>query len=73
MKGRRAGGETVTVTRNEILTGVNSPEQYILAIVEVEDGQARPPCYVRQPFGKEPDFGVNYDLSELLARSEAPT
>jgi hypothetical protein len=35
VKGRRAGADTVTVTRNEILTAINSPEQYILAIVEV--------------------------------------
>ena len=30
------------------------------------------PYYVRNPFTKEPDFGVasiNYDLSELLARA----
>lgn len=72
VKGRRAGAKTVTVTRNEILTGVNSPEGYILAVVEIEDGQARPPRYVRELFKKEPDFGVtsvNYDLKELLGRS----
>ena len=76
VKGRRAGADTVTVTRNEVLTGINSPEQYILAIVEVEDGKARPPRYVRKPFEKEPGFGVtssNYDLKELLARSKAPS
>jgi len=28
------------IARNEILTGINSPKQYILAIVEVEDGQS---------------------------------
>jgi hypothetical protein len=37
-EGQSAGAETVTVTRNEILTGYSSPEQYILAIVEVENG-----------------------------------
>ncbi|MDY6877086.1 MAG: helicase-related protein [Chloroflexota bacterium] len=76
VKGRRAGADTVTVTRNEILTGINSPDQYILAIVEVEDGKAHPPHYIRKPFKKEPDFGVtsvNYNLKELLAQSEAPT
>ena len=53
----------------------NSPEQYVLAIAEVEDGQAREPRYVRRPFGKEPDFGVtsvNYDLRELLEKSTNP-
>jgi len=75
VKGRRIGAETVTITRNEILTGINSPEQYILAIVQVENAKAQNPCYVRQPFGKEPDFGVtsvNYNLKELLVRSEVP-
>ena len=64
----------MTVTRNEILTGINSPEQFILAIVKVEDGQAGEPRYVCQPFGKEPDFGVTsvtYDLGGLLACSQA--
>jgi superfamily II DNA or RNA helicase len=76
VKGRRVGAKTVTVTRNEILYSFNVPEQYILALVEVENGQARPPRYVRRPFAKEPDFGVtsvNYDLGDLLARSsESP-
>jgi hypothetical protein len=72
VKGRRAGADTVTITRNEILTGINSPRQFILALVEVEDGEAREPRYVREPFGAEPDFGVtsvNYDLRELLSAS----
>jgi hypothetical protein len=31
--------------------------------------------YLRQPFQREPDFGVtsvNYDLPELMARAEEP-
>jgi hypothetical protein len=73
VKGRTVGAETVTITKNEILTGLNKPEQFILAIVEVEGDTAHAPHYVRRPFGIEPDFGVtsvNYDLSDLLARSE---
>ncbi len=75
VKGRRAGARTVTVTKNEILTGINSAEQFILAIVEVRDGQAAVPRYVRTPFDAEPGFAVtsvNYDLRELLARSTEP-
>ncbi|MBU1746752.1 MAG: DUF3883 domain-containing protein [Chloroflexi bacterium] len=75
VKGRRAGADTVTITRNEILTGINSPEQYILALVVVEDGQARASRYVRKPFAKEPDFGVtsvNYGMKELLGKSQEP-
>jgi hypothetical protein len=36
---------------------------------------AQLPRYVRRPFQREPDFGaesVNYDLDELLAKSEEP-
>lgn len=72
VKGRRVGAETVTITRNEILTGINSGEQYILALVQVENGVARPPHYVVQPFQREPDFGVtsiNYNVRELLQQS----
>jgi hypothetical protein len=75
VKGRRAGAQTVTITRNEILVGLNQPEQFILALVEVENAQAKPPRYVRQPFHKEPDFGVtsiNYTLPELLSQSTQP-
>lgn len=69
VKGRRAGAETVTVTRNEILTALNTPEQFILAIVLVDGRTFEQPHYVRGAFGKEPGFGVtsvNYDLRDLL-------
>jgi hypothetical protein len=75
VKGRRAGADTVTVTRNEILYGMNVPEQYILAVVEIEDGQPGPSRYIYNPFGEEPYFGVtsvNYNLNELLACSKTP-
>ena len=73
VKGRRAGADTVTISRNEILTALNAPEQFILALVEVGGGQASPPRYLRRPFGKEPDFGVtsvNYNIGTLLKSSE---
>ncbi len=76
VKGRVQGAATVTVTKNEILTSLNKPEDYILAIVEFRDGGAEQVHYVRRPFRREPDFGVtsvNYDLPELLARAETPS
>jgi len=72
VKGRRAGAPTVTVTRNEILTALNKPDDFILAIVEV-DGDRAVPHYIRKPFQREPDFGVtsvNYSVSELLRMEE---
>ncbi len=76
VKGRVQGASTVTVTKNEILTSLNKPDDYILAIVEFLDGENDRVHYVRRPFHREPDFGVtsvNYDLPELLARAEAPS
>ena len=76
VKGRVVGAETVTITRNEILTALNKPDAFILAVVEVEGDAARAPRYVRRPFALEPDFGVtsvNYDLGDLLARAQPPT
>jgi hypothetical protein len=70
-----SGAETITVTRNEILTALNKPDDYILAIVEfLDDGQHRV-HYLRQPFRREPDFGaasVDYNIAKLLARASEP-
>jgi hypothetical protein len=68
VKGRIAGAETVTVTKNEVLTCLNKPDQFILAIVEVDDDSTKV-SYIRRPFQKEPDFGVtsiNYNIQELV-------
>jgi hypothetical protein len=79
VKGRIEGADTVTVTKNEILTALNKPEDYILALVEVpksEEFGTDKNCvvrYVKQPFQKEPDFGassVNYNWKDLWQRSE---
>jgi superfamily II DNA or RNA helicase len=74
VKGRAAGAKTVTVTKNEILTALNKPEEFILAIVEL-DGDASRVYYVRKPFQREPDFGVtsvNYAIEDLIRRGEKP-
>jgi SNF2 family DNA or RNA helicase len=74
VKGRVSGAETVTVTRNEILYSLNKPDDFILALVEFMDEDTHRVHYLRQPFRREPDFGVtsvNYDFAELLARAEA--
>ena len=76
VKGRVSGAETVTVTRNEILYSLNKPEDFILGIVEFLEGDAHRVHYVREPFRREPDFGVtsvNYDFAELLARAQPPS
>ncbi len=50
VKGRIQGAETVTVTRNEILTGLNTGGQYRLALVEVLPGGGERVRYLADPF-----------------------
>ncbi|MFB3901925.1 MAG: helicase-related protein [Acidobacteriota bacterium] len=75
VKGRVAGANVITVTKNEVLYSLNKPDSFILAIVEFcADGSHRV-HYIRRPFQREPDFGVtsvNYDFSELRAKGERP-
>jgi hypothetical protein len=76
VKGRVAGADTITVTRNEILYSLNKPDEFILAIVEFMEGDTHRVHYVRRPFRSEPDFGVtsvNYDFAELLMRAQEPS
>ena len=75
VKGRATGADSVTVTSNEILTALNKPEDFILAIVEFQEADGHRVHYLREPFQREPDFGVtsvNYKLDELIARAGAP-
>jgi SNF2 family DNA or RNA helicase len=76
VKGRVSGADTVTITKNEILYSLNKPDDFILAIVEFQGGDAHRVHYLRRPFHREPDFGVtsvNYEFAGLLGRAEIPT
>ncbi len=73
VKGRTKEQNTITVTRNEILYGLNQQDKFILAIVLVDGDQYEGPFYVTKPFTQEPDWAVtsiNLDLDQLLARAE---
>ncbi|MDY0398648.1 MAG: helicase-related protein [Desulfuromonas thiophila] len=75
VKGRAKGATTITVTRNEILYGLNQTDKFILAIVLVNDQGYEGPYYVRRPFTQEPDWAVtsiNLNLDQLLAKSGLP-
>lgn len=72
VKGRVKGADTVTVTKNEILTAFNKPDEYILAIVEV-NGTSTRTVYLKKPFRERPDFAatsINYSIAELMNSSE---
>ncbi|MFZ4701706.1 MAG: DUF3883 domain-containing protein [Candidatus Methylumidiphilus sp.] len=73
VKGRAKGQSTITVSRNEILYGLNQADKFMLAIVLVDGEQHEGPYYLRNPFTQEPDWAVtsiNLDLQELLAKAE---
>ena len=75
VKGRAKGQSTITVSRNEIIYGLNQVDKFILAIVIVDGDNFEGPYYVNNPFTQEPDFGVasiNYGLDLLLAKSMQP-
>ena len=77
VKGRAEGANTITVTKNEVLTCLNKPDDYILAIVEFKKNGTEPAVYyVRNPFKREPDFSansVNYSMAELLKSAKNMT
>ena len=76
VKGRVDGADTVMITRQEIITSLHEPEKFILAVVEVSNGFAGEPHYVRGALDeREPPFdqvSIQFNLKRLLARAEAP-
>ncbi len=78
VKGRVAGAITVTVSRNEILTSMNEPDRFILALVEVSP-HGETVRYLRRPFeGRSEDFvfevtSVNFTWSALWNRAAPPS
>lgn len=75
VKGRASGADTVTLTRNEILTALNSPERWLLALVEVGD-EAGEPNYLYEPLHGEPEpsfrvSSVSYTIDRLHRRGLA--
>jgi hypothetical protein len=76
VKGRIYGATTVTVTRNEILYGLNQADKFHLAIVFVrDDDSVDGPHFLQSPFDGEPGWGVasiTYEIKALMARARKP-
>ena len=63
------GQSTITVTRNEILYGLNQADKFILALVIIDGESHEGPYYIRKPFNQEPDWAVtsiNFDIYNLM-------
>lgn len=72
VKGRKKGASTITISKNEILAGLNNPENFILALVEVEGTKTRT-TYLSSPFEKELDrtaVSANFDINQLKKQSK---
>lgn len=81
VKGRIAGADAVTLTKNEILCALNVPERFRLAVVIVDgngDGsgeKARAPVYITGLDYGQLGFGqtaASYHLATLLACARPP-
>jgi superfamily II DNA or RNA helicase len=74
-KGRSEGADTVSLTRKEILTALNVPDKFRLAIVLIEGGQPADPVYVTEFDWGQPGFAQThstYSLAALLSRGGPP-
>lgn len=72
VKGRAAGADTVTLSKNEIMCALNRPDGWILAVVEVY-GPTTHTTYLRRPALRAPVFtenSVTYDLRLLRESAE---
>ena len=72
VKGRQHEALTVTVSRNEILTALNKPDDFFLAIARIEDGRDDL-TYLQKPFRNEPDFtveSITYNIQDLLSTAD---
>jgi hypothetical protein len=78
VKGRIAGADTVTVSCNEILTALNEPDQFILALVRVSPDGNDEVRYVERPFEDQTESAlgivasINFSWSQLWERGEKP-
>ena len=78
VKGRVQGATTVHISKNQILTGLNKPDQFILALVQVQQDDTTEVRYLRQPFQGSPRLyfnvaGVDFEWTELWNRASTPT
>ena len=74
VKARVKGAKTVTVSKNEILTGLNRTDEFILALVEV-DGKKTRTVYLKEPFrGMDkptfPEVSRTLNVPDLLRHAE---
>jgi hypothetical protein len=78
VKGRVDGAKEFTITKSEILTSLNRPDHFVLALVEVRDDDSTEVRYVRKPFKGTQEIyfdmtSANYDWPEYFGRGDQPS
>ncbi len=75
VKGYSNEMEHIYASRNEIITCLNKPKSYRLALVKIEDNLIEDPLYVENPFEvRDPKFNFTqypFDFKQLLANSKS--
>ena len=71
VKGRRRGASDVTLTKSELFAALNSEEQFILALVEIDGEEVCQVRYVRGYDFKEPK-SAQFNLKQLMDESAPP-
>lgn len=77
VKGRAVGADTVTVSKNHVLTALNKPDAFILALIAVAADNSTDLRYLASPFKGDQDAlfdvtSVTFDWAELWDRAEPP-
>ena len=77
VKGRVLGANDVTISRNQLLTALNEPDTFILALVAVADDDTTEVRYLQRPYRghEEALFGVTkvtFAWDDLWGRAEPP-
>lgn len=78
VKGRVSGASEFLITKSEILTSLNKPDHFVLALVEVGDDDETGVRYLREPFrGTEEVYfdmtSASYRWDELFGRGDDPS
>lgn len=69
VKGKGPGKDTVTLSRTQLLTALNKPQNWWLVVVETDGERALHLHYLRNPVTREPGFAVtslSFDLKRLM-------
>ena len=69
VKGRRAGADSVQITRNEILRAINLADKFWLAVAGVADGRVESLKMQRNPFGDDPTYALRsaaYNINKIM-------